>query len=242
MNYLTLEDYLKSRGVILEKRTEKKTSKEFSEGNVYFQLNLISKVHKILKEYPEKYIPSIKSIIGEEYEGIKVLNKRINRYLSDGYFPGNLENKVENIINLANLSLEKVKDSSYLTIFKRAMKNKEITLGYCDDRNLNYNKGIVLFDLTGLAYNFVESDYAKYLLKIKKSGNELNFLEAIDFLVSQEDLDYESREYLKGYISFPLDSMKILQKYKEGKKQWNEETFYYKFMKAYEFDNSITLL
>lgn len=242
MNFLTLEEYLKSRGIVILKDKERGAIKKLHEGEIYFQLNLISKIHIVLREYPSNFIPSIPSKIGEDYEVLKVIQKRVARYLKAGYFPGNIEERAEEVLSLSNLATNKIENSNYLGIFKRAMDSKEITLGYCDERYLNYNKGIVLFGLRGIAYNFVESDYGKYLLKVKRRGKIINYNEAIEFLLTQESLDDNSRKYLKGYISFPLETMKILQKYKEGKKQWNEETFYYKFMKAYEFDNSITLL
>ncbi len=242
MKFLTIEEYLKNRGITILKNKEKVIAKQLNEGEVYFQLNLINKIHKILRQYPSNFIPSIQSTIGEDYEQIKVLQKRVNRYLEVGYFPGKIEEKVENILNLSNLAVTQIEKSEYLSIFRRAMDNKEITLGYCDDKNLNYNKGIIIYDLKGIAYNFVESDYGKFLLKIKRRIKIINYNEAIEFILTQEGLDDNSKKYLNGYISFPLETLKTLQKYKEGKKQWNEETFYYKFMKAYEFDNSITLL
>jgi hypothetical protein len=241
MRFLTLEQYLKNRDVFINKEEFDGTSTNLKKEDIYNQLEIINKIHKILSEYPYDIIPTVPSRIGEDFEEFKMLFRKVNRAAVKGYYPEHMEDKVQEILLNAEKSISYINNSNYLSILRRAMDNGEIILGNCDFRHLKYNDKITINSVKGVCYNIIESDYGKFLMKLRKYSIVTSYESFIDYIIKNEKLQNNSKVLLIGYVLYPQESMRLLQKYKEGKKQWNEETFYYKFMKAYEFDNSIII-
>ncbi|MDD7792664.1 hypothetical protein [Clostridium sp. 'White wine YQ'] len=241
MRFLTLEQYLNNRDVLINKEEFDSTSTKLKKEDVYSQLDIINEIHRILSEYPYDIIPTVPSRIGEDFEEFKVLYRKVSRAALKGYYPEHIKDEVYKILLNAEKAINHIDNSSYLSILRRAMDNGEIILGNCDFRHLKYNDKIIINSVKGVCYNIIESDYGKFLMKLRKYNVVTSYGDFIDHIVKNEKLQDNSKIFLMGYILYPQESMKLLQKYKEGKKQWNEETFYYKFMKAYEFDNSITI-
>ena len=212
---MDIYEYLSSKSIII--------SDERFKGNVEVsiseQIQLISDAHKRLLAGKEAIIPRIQSVIGKEFEAYKVDIKKNKNYISKitnnkgtSYIEDYLIDEGTSIIKNAEETLSLLDLEVYFSIIKRSMKRYEICLGRVDESNLKRDKN-----------------------EIRKRKYYINNI--INEFANKSALDDDSVKYLRILSIYPNESMKVLNKCRNGKVDITNEDIVNKLKNAKECDD-----
>ncbi|CCJ33156.1 Spore coat protein cotS related [Caloramator australicus] len=188
--------------------------------------------------------------------GIKInvrwgkLTERYKRYLKDFERIKDSENKTsfeaalepywEEIYKRAKEVMKTFRSIQYLSALEESMKKREVCLNTISKNTaIKTKRGIYLFEIFDSGYNMIEEDIAKLIKRgIQKTGKK----EIFDIVLSEYEkyraLNSNSIEYIKAYVSFPYNTLKLVSKYLKGK----EIDYEKKLEKALLRDNQCNLL
>ena len=238
---MDIYEYLSSRSIIIS--DEK--FKDNAEVSVSDQIQLISDAHKRLLDGKEAIIPRIQSVIGREFEGYKVDIKKNKNYInkiinnkSTNYIEDYLIDEGSRIIKKAQETLSLLDLEIYFSIIKRSMKRYEICLGRVDESSLKRDKNEIIYIRSNkyIVYDLKESDCYNYIKKIKRRKKGYGINNIIDEFVNKSALDQGSIKYLRILSIYPNESMKILNKCRNGRIDITNEDVVSKFRNAKECD------
>ena len=238
---MDIYEYLSSRSIIIS--DEK--FKDNAEVSVSDQIQLISDAHKRLLDGKEAIIPRIQSVIGREFEGYKVDIKKNKNYInkiinnkSTNYIEDYLIDEGSRIIKKAQETLSLLDLEIYFSIIKRSMKRYEICLGRVDESSLKRYKNEIIYIRSNkyIVYDLLESDCYNYIKKIKRRKKGYGINNIIDEFVNKSALDQGSIKYLRILSIYPNESMKILNKCRNGRIDITNEDVVSKFRNAKECD------
>ncbi len=238
---MDIYEYLSSRSIIIS--DEK--FKDNAEVSVSDQIQLISDAHKRLLDGKEAIIPRIQSVIGREFEGYKVDIKKNKNYInkiinnkSTNYIEDYLIDEGSRIIKKAQETLSLLDLEIYFSIIKRSMKRDEICLGRVDESSLKRDKNEIIYIRSNkyIVYDLLESDCYNYIKKIKRRKKGYGINNIIDEFVNKSALDQGSIKYLRILSIYPNESMKILNKCRNGRIDITNEDVVSKFRNAKECD------
>lgn len=238
---MDIYEYLSSRSIIIS--DEK--FKDNAEVSVSDQIQLISDAHKRLLDGKEAIIPRIQSVIGREFEGYKVDIKKNKNYInkiinnkSTNYIEDYLIDEGSRIIKKAQETLSLLDLEIYFSIIKRSMKRYEICLGRVDESSLKRDKNEIIYIRSNkyIVYDLLESDCYNYIKKIKRRKKGYGINNIIDEFVNKSALDQGSIKYLRILSIYPNESMKILNKCRNGRIDITNEDVVIKFRNAKECD------
>ena len=238
---MDIYEYLSSRSIIIS--DEK--FKDNAEVSVSDQIQLISDAHKRLLDGKEAIIPRIQSVIGREFEGYKVDIKKNKNYInkiinnkSTNYIEDYLIDEGSRIIKKAQETLSLLDLEIYFSIIKRSMKRYEICLGRVDESSLKRDKNEIIYIRSNkyIVYDLLESDCYNYIKKIKRRKKGYGINNIIDEFVNKSALDQVSIKYLRILSIYPNESMKILNKCRNGRIDITNEDVVSKFRNAKECD------
>ena len=238
---MDIYEYLSSRSIIIS--DEK--FKDNAEVSVSDQIQLISDAHKRLLDGKEAIIPRIQSVIGREFEGYKVDIKKNKNYInkiinnkSTNYIEDYLIDEGSRIIKKAQETLSLLDLEIYFSIIKRSMKRYEICLGRVDESSLKRDKNEIIYIRSNkyIVYDLLESDCYNYIKKIKRRKKRYGINNIIDEFVNKSALDQGSIKYLRILSIYPNESMKILNKCRNGRIDITNEDVVSKFRNAKECD------
>lgn len=239
---MDIYEYLSSRSIIIS--DEK--FKDNAEVSVSDQIQLISDAHKRLLDGKEAIIPRIQSVIGREFEGYKVDIKKNKNYInkiinnkSTNYIEDYLIDEGSHIIKKAQETLSLLDLEIYFSIIKRSMKRYEICLGRVDESSLKRDKNEIIYIRSNkyIVYDLLESDCYNYIKKIKRRKKGYGINNIIDEFVNKSALDQGSIKYLRILSIYPNESMKILNKCRNGRIDITNEDVVSKFRNAKECDD-----
>lgn len=209
------------------------------------QLGLISEFHKKTMGYSGYLGKRLNNATGKKIEDFKVYLKKIKRDLTKIEETGirnNFEKLIleqsEEFINRAEYCITTIFKANYYDLIGRSMKRTEICLGNTYHDNLRKTEVIEIADIKHCAYNMVECDGAYYLSKLKRSGFSLNWEELIHEYCILEGLDGSSELFIKAMISYPYEVMKCYNRYRYRKKEWSDEEYESRLLKAFEKDGA----
>ena len=238
---MDIYEYLSSRSIIIS--DEK--FKDNAEVSVSDQIQLISDAHKRLLDGKEAIIPRIQSVIGREFEGYKVDIKKNKNYInkiinnkSTNYIEDYLIDEGSRIIKKAQETLSLLDLEIYFSIIKRSMKRYEICLGRVDESSLKRDKNEIIYIRSNkyIVYDLLESDCYNYIKKIKRRKKGYGINNIIDEFVNKSALDQGSIKYLRILSIYPNESMKILNKCRNGRIDITKEEVVSKLRNAKECD------
>lgn len=238
---MDIYEYLSSRSIIIS--DEK--FKDNAEVSVSDQIQLISDAHKRLLDGKEAIIPRIQSVIGREFEGYKVDIKKNKNYInkiinnkSTNYIEDYLIDEGSRIIKKAQETLSLLDLEIYFSIIKRSMKRYEMCLGRVDESSLKRDKNEIIYIRSNkyIVYDLLESDCYNYIKKIKRRKKGYGINNIIDEFVNKSALDQGSIKYLRILSIYPNESMKILNKCRNGRIDITNEDVVSKFRNAKECD------
>ena len=145
------------------------------------------------------------------------------------------------VINRGEECIRAVYDSGYIEIITRSMRRTEICLGNTDFQNLRKSEFIEVVSFEDCSYNMVEMDCFFLLSKLKRKGMELDFERLVNEFCYIEGLGANSSKFLIALISYPHEFMKCCNRYREGKREWNENRFAERLKKALIQDGGFLL-
>jgi len=186
----------------------------------YLRSRLNNNTGKIIEEYKV----SIKKLIGD-------LNN-INRDEPKNSYEELIIKYGEEAINRGEECIRTVYGANYLEILTRSMRRGEICIGNTSFQNLRQNNSIEVVSFENCSYNMVEMDCFLLLSKLKRKGVKLDFHKLAKEFCYIEGLDESSSKFLIALISYPHEFMKCCNRYRAGKKMWNEDRFSEKIVKA----------
>ncbi|ATD56261.1 hypothetical protein BTM21_00750 [Clostridium chauvoei] len=240
-----INTYLKNRNIkVINKKIKNKEN--INEEEIANQINLIVQFHKFIGEYRENIMPRIGSTIGKDVEDYKVQLKKLtldfkerkekkDKNEIDLYIISN----GENLLNKGNIAINHIIDNNYKDLIKRSMINYEVCLGRVDESNLKDSKlenFIEISTVKYLSYNLIEHDLYNYIKKLKKKFIPIEVNKIIDYYVDKLGLSIYSKEYLRGLIYYPNESLKVWEKYILNKKNLSNEEYLEEFKKAQIID------
>lgn len=167
----------------------------------------IVKVQKVILTYNKPYSIGLSSFIWKDIEMFKMWNRRGRKIIKDY----NLV-ELEKIVTKAEESINSIYKIPYLNIIHRAMNNNEICVGKTSESNIWRSEKINILDLSKMNFNLIEQDCYKYLLRFKKKNISLDYNKIIDYFIESQSLGKDSKIYISSLLSYPYESMKIIQK------------------------------
>lgn len=231
---------------IANKRFETKNSAT-SQENIKHQIDNVIRFQSLCKGYTDNVLPRIGGSIGRELENYKVQIKN----LQIDYI--NINNKViknsmdilllkegQKLLSRGYAAIVRVENSDYSNIIRRSMINYEICLGNVSENNLRINEEgkIEVGTIKYLTYNLIEQDFYSYIKHLRKRNNNIDIEELIYYFVEKSFLENNSVEYLKGLLSYPVESLRLWDKYRRNKKELTQEQYIEGFYKANRNDGN----
>lgn len=217
----------------------KNTEVDISEEAIMRQFSAIHEVHEKCMGFNGYLRNRLNNNTGktvEDYKrSIKKLSVDIKNIKNDG--PKNLFEEMiikygKEVVDRGEACIREVKGSNYLEIITRSMRRCEICLGNTNFQNLGKSDFIYVVDFDNCSYNMVEMDCFLLLSKLKRKGVKLDFYNLAQEFCYIEGLDTSSSKFIIALISYPHEFMKCCNRYRSGKKKWNEDMFSEKLIKA----------
>ena len=238
----TLNEYLLKNNIIV-KEGYFKSLKPINNKEIFNQIELMSDVDSILTSYSLIGYTRLYSVIGKRVENFKVQLRKLDIDLKSREKKEVVNETDIFICNKGNEILQRgwevlgfLKDIDYCSIINRSMALNEICLGKTDESNLRKNDAVEIGKLKNAGYNLIEEDIYVYLKKLKLRNKEMKVEHYIDKFVQINNLNGDSKEYIKILLLFPSATIKQWSKYKENKKNLSPEEHLSSIKKAFEYE------
>lgn len=233
--YDSFQQYLCTKGVKKVNfmlKSNETLSRRILEEKVINQINIISEVHKLSCGFNGYLRKRINNHTCKLIEDDKIQLKKFRRSLEKIKENGPIDRVEEIVLERGDRVLargEKVIDTimnnGYMELVARSMDNVEICLTNVDFDNLGKSEIIEIVNFDDIAYNMVEMDCYYFLVKLKRKGFKVDFNKCIDDFCKLEGLGDSSKVFIRALLSYPYEFIKIYEKYKKNKKNWNEEEY-----------------
>ncbi|GAB6169194.1 spore coat protein [Clostridium carnis] len=236
--------YFKERDIVISNK-KNDIEKVKSNKDILNQVENIAIFHEYIDGYKENLIPRIGASIGKDIEGFKgqvlKLKKDLNRIKKKGssnFLESILEKQGKVLLDAAEESIFNTLSNNYEELIKRSMRSYEVCLIKVDEGNLRKREDgkLEIGTIKYLTYNLKEHDLYCYVRRLKRKDINLDIDNYIEEYIERTSLKRDSIEYLKGVCSYPLESLKIWEKYIDGKITMDEEEFVIEFKNAINID------
>ncbi len=248
--YRDLKEYLISCGInIVESFPEEENYKEpLSFDTIINQLEAIAEFHKKTMGISGLNVGLLENNTGKKIERFKVYIKKLKRDIKR-YENEKAKNRFEELIlqkapeylDRAEKCIRIIYDNGYYKLIERSMKRNEVCLGNTYIDNIRKNEMVNIRDIRKCCYNMVEFDTIHFLGKLKKRHNKLDFKAAISEFCRLEELPLSSEIFIRAVLSYPVEFMKYCERYRYGKKEWNEDEYAKKLLGVIEKDDDSLL-
>ncbi|MGL4774433.1 MAG: hypothetical protein ACRC2K_12775 [Clostridium sp.] len=193
------------------------------------QVQVIAYIHRLLMSYPDSGGSNILSVLGKRVEDYKVLSKKFKRYLKELNNDNETNDFIlrvgEKVLKRAEDVLNSIDYKNYFSMINRSMVRNELVLGRVDSSNLRVLESVEIGDLKKISYNLVEDDLIEYILKLRKKGYVFSEDIIINKFIIASRLDDSSGEYIRNLIEFPIDTLKVIEKYRLNKKGLSDSEY-----------------
>lgn len=197
-----------------------------TEEDIKKQIDCIIEFQNIMTPYNENLKPRIGSILGKEVQNNIIEVKQLKNDISEieGKKEKNLLDKflIKNkiiILEKAENSIKNIYENGYYEILKRAMMNYEVCLGKSDENNLRYKGNqLEVGSLKYFAYNNKEMDFFSYYKKLIRRGICIDKKGLMYYFINKSNLKSESYIFIESLCSYPIETMRAIEKYRRGKK------------------------
>jgi hypothetical protein len=244
--YESFINYLKERGIVItDPFTGTVYNRGINEKEAIEHLKLISYFHQAITGYEGYMSDRLNNSTGKKVEQYKVYAKKIKRDMRkicetgpQNNFEKILSSRGKEFVQRAEACLKQIYAADYYGLINRSMKRTEICLGATGHDNLRQREFVEIADLKHCCYNMVECDGLYYLSKLKKNGVNLDFRKLIREFCGFEKLNGNSEGFLMAMLSYPGDFMKCCNRYRYKKKDWADEEYEQRLIKAMEKDGA----
>ncbi len=233
--YDSFQQYLCTKGVKKVNfmlKSNETLSRRILEEKVINQIHIINEVHKLSCGFNGYLRKRINNHTCKLIEDDKIQLKKFRRSLEKIKDNGPIDRVEEIVLERGDRVLDRgekvidtIMDNGYMELVARSMDNVEICLTNVDFDNLGKSETIEIVNFDDIAYNMVEMDYYYFLVKLKRKGFKVDFNKCIDEFCKLEGLGESSKVFIKALLSYPYEFIKIYEKYKKNKKNWNEEEY-----------------
>lgn len=246
--YDDFSQYLKSKGInqvtlFLKSKTPEPLLLKTE--SIEEHLSIICGFHKKTMGFSGYLNKRLNNYTGKRVEEYKIYIKKVSRDLKRINDAG-INNSFEELLTLkgpgmilrAEKAVKMVYDSGYYELVNRSMKRIEVCLGNTYHTNLckGTSNSIEIIDLRHCGYNMVEWDGIYYLNKLKKKGIALDVNALISKYCMFEGLESTSESFMLAMLSYPNEFMRCCNRYRYGKKDWDDEEYSDELIVAMEKD------
>lgn len=233
--YDSFQQYLSIKGVKkvgFMLKSNETLSRNILQKNIFRQLDILKEFHDMSCGFNGCLRNRINNHTCKLIEEEKVRLKKFIRYYERLKETGESD-KIEeiflqhgeDIIKRAQLVLDTINENGYMDLVARSMERVEICLTDVDFDNLAKSDAIEIVNFDDIAYNMVEMDCYYFLSKLKRKGFNIDYNESVSYFCTREKLDERSEIFIKAMLSYPHEFLKIFDKYRKNKKNWNEEEY-----------------
>jgi hypothetical protein len=241
--YKSFLDYLSSKGIHQVGAFEFCKLPQLAsidENEMEKQLYILSDFHSKVIGYSGYMGKRLDNKTGSVVEQYKVNIKRLKRYLknirvnsANSNFERRLLKEGFEYLQRAEKCISEAYNAGYMAIIERSMKRTELCLGSADFNNIVKNEDIIeVVSLEKCCYNNIEIDCFSLLAKYKSKGVKLDYKMLVDKFCEFEGLGEESSIFILALLSYPQNFMKCCNRYRERKKDWSEEEYEDRLVKA----------
>ncbi|SFB24439.1 hypothetical protein [Clostridium frigidicarnis] len=239
LDYKDINEFLSNRGVVIEK-LEDISDKQLDLDTI----KALNEFHKLSKGYKFTLHEVIPSFLGKRVEDCLVDTIKLKRFIQREEKKANSTEGEKIILQLSKKMISRcekdinnISRDEYRTLINRSVNNMEVCVGNSCDENIKLVDNIIYIgSVNQCNYNLIEEDYIKLILCWKKKLEYINLKEIISYICYLENLDDISYKYIEGYIDFPYNFMKNFNRYREKKKNWNEDEYKNKILRGIEKD------
>jgi hypothetical protein len=221
------------------------SDRNISEGDALEQIKIMSEFHSLLIGYEGFIGKRLDNYTGKKVEQYKIYIKKIKRDIKKlkaagpkNLFEERLLECGDNFIERSEACISEIYNADYYGLISRSMKRTEICIGNTSLSNLRKKETIEIIDLSHCSYNMVECDVLYLLSKLKRAGTNLNWTGLIEEFCRVEKLDSNSLRFVTAMLSYPQEFMKCCNRYRYAKKDWSDEEYEIKLVKAIEKDGN----
>ena len=216
---MSFRSYAMSKGIYEFEKSNLNKSKIYTEDIVYEHINTIFSAHERLKGC---FIP-INNLVNKMFEDFKVselfLKQDIEKYKQNS--KNELEDKIlahgyKFLYRIQNI-LDVISSTNYENIILRSMKSREICV-YNVNLNEIYtgsNSSIYVKNIDEFCENILEYDYIKFLIKVKRSNSNIDFMRHCAYVCSKEKFEINSYNFILACVSFPYEFIRVISKYRD---------------------------
>lgn len=248
--YKDFNEYLLSSGIsiIEEFKEDKEYAEPLSNEVVHKHLSTLREFHNKTMGVTGLSAGRLENNTGKKVEQFKVYIKKLRRDLkrfeSDGAsnkFEALLLNKAPEYLQRAEQCVRKIYDNGYFSLIERSMKRSEICIGSAYIDNLRESDQINIRNTRKCCYNMIECDAVHFFGKLKKKNHILDYKNAIKEFCRLENLPEQSENFISAALSYPVEFMKYCERYRYGKKEWNEDEYVKRLLSAIKKDGNSLL-
>lgn len=241
-------EYLSSKNIVLVDTFDDKlvSLNNIDESLVEAQLMLISEFHKSVMGYKGYMGKRLNNKTGSVVEQYKVHIKRLKRYVKNirtnsaaSNFERALLKKGNDYIQRAEKCISEAFNAGYMDIIQRSMNRTEICFGNPDFTNLRKKEKLEIASLSKCCYNNLEMDCFTLLSKYKRKGIDLDWERLTESFCKYEGLPTSSSSFILAMLSYPYEFMKCCDRYREKAKEWSEEEYEDRLIKAMIKDGEV---
>lgn len=202
--------------------------------SIKIQIDNIVTFQSLVKGYKDNILPRIGGSIGRDLESYKVQIKNLELDLetrSEKLDKNSVDTFIleygDGLLIRGKSAIEQVENSNYRKLIRRSMADYEVCLGRVDESNLRIGEQgkIEIGTIKYLTYNLIEHDFYSYLKRLIRKDRGLNTEYLVEYFVEKSLLTDDSIEYLNGLISYPLESLRLWDKYRRNKKKLTDEEY-----------------
>jgi hypothetical protein len=229
-------------------KEDDKYKEPLSQELVYRQLVVISEFHEKAMGLTGFNAGRLENNTGKKVEQFKVYLKKLKRDLkrfevngASNSFEALLLEKAPEYIQRAESCIRRIYDNGYYSLIERSMKRNEVCLGSTYVDNIRKSEQINIRNTKKCCYNMVEFDAIYFFNKLKKKNYKLDYRAAIKEFCKLEDLFEQSELFIAAVLSYPVEFMKYCERYRYGKKEWNEDEYAKRLISAMAKDGNSLL-
>ena len=236
--------YLKEKGIIVDSKYFSTRSRIDSK-EMLGHMDTIIDIQKSLCISNKEALSGIESKIGKRLEEYRVQLKKASKAYEILALKSN-RNKIDRFIFLNGQKMIKkgeealgsIDDYTYFEIIRRSMNKNELCLGRVDLGNLKKHDGILYVgSIKGICYNLFEEDIYKYIKKLEKKNVDFDIDDIITDYAYKSHLSYSSIKYLKALCMYPRSSLRLWERYRNGKSKRTNEYYEKEFDRARKYEN-----
>lgn len=203
--------------------------------------SLLGNFHSCAEGFTKPPGMSMKTEWGKLIVKFKTMTRRVEKYIKiinetgkTNSFEIETWDYLESIMKRAATSLKIFKSKEYLNALEKSMFLREVCLNSISDDGVVINKGeMIITNVFDFSYNMNLEDLSKLIKKSFESNNpKIMYDEVISAYSRVRYIDENSRNIVNAMITFPYDSMKVINRYMN--KMGEEALLLEKFKRYYK--------